>query len=134
MYLTFTVARWANRGAGLHLTNTTSVVHEVQSLSEIITVKYEDLKADPVKELRRVCEFVGLERTQQVLQAAAESASFGKMQSKEINEGPFGKVWPKDKLFCRRGQVGDYRKEMPQEALECFMKDAAPTLQQFGYV
>jgi hypothetical protein len=40
VYLTFTVARWANRGEGLHLTNTTSVVHEVQSLSEIITVKY----------------------------------------------------------------------------------------------
>src|SRR5580698_6689652 len=39
-YLTFTVARWANRGEGVHLTNTTSVVHEVQSLSEIITVKY----------------------------------------------------------------------------------------------
>ncbi len=40
IYLTFTVARWANRGEGLHFSNTTSVVHEVQSLSEIITVKY----------------------------------------------------------------------------------------------
>jgi hypothetical protein len=39
-YLTFTVARWADRGAGLHLWNTTSVVHEVQSLSELVTVKY----------------------------------------------------------------------------------------------
>ena len=40
MYLTFTVARWANRGAGLHLWDTTSVVHEVQALSELVTVKY----------------------------------------------------------------------------------------------
>jgi hypothetical protein len=40
IYLTFTVARWANRGEGLHLKDTTSVVHEVQSLSEIVTVKY----------------------------------------------------------------------------------------------
>jgi hypothetical protein len=40
VYLTFTVARWANRGAGLHFTNTASVVHEVQPLSELITVKY----------------------------------------------------------------------------------------------
>jgi hypothetical protein len=29
VYLPFTVARWANYGAGLHLWNTTSVVHEV---------------------------------------------------------------------------------------------------------
>ena len=40
VYLTFTVARWANRGAGLHLWDTTSVVHEVQALSELVTVKY----------------------------------------------------------------------------------------------
>ena len=45
MYLTFTVARWANRGAGLHLWDTTSVVHEVQALSELVTVKYVMEKA-----------------------------------------------------------------------------------------
>ena len=38
LYLTFTVARRA--GAGLRLWNTTSVVHEVQSLSDLVTVKY----------------------------------------------------------------------------------------------
>jgi hypothetical protein len=40
VYLTFTVARWANRGAGVHSWNSTSVVHEVQSLSDLVTVKY----------------------------------------------------------------------------------------------
>jgi hypothetical protein len=40
VYLTFTAARWLNRGGGLHFTDTTSVVHEVQTLSEIVTVKY----------------------------------------------------------------------------------------------
>jgi hypothetical protein len=40
VYLTFTTARWLNRGAGLHFWNTTSVVHEVQSLSDLVTVKY----------------------------------------------------------------------------------------------
>src|SRR5664280_2661157 len=40
VYLTFTVTRWAGRGAGLHFWNTTRVVHEVQSLSDLVTVKY----------------------------------------------------------------------------------------------
>ena len=40
VYLTFTVARWADRGAGVHLWNTTSVIHEVQTLSDLVTVKY----------------------------------------------------------------------------------------------
>lgn len=39
-YLAFTAARWANRGGGTRITSTTSVVQQVQSLSEIITVKY----------------------------------------------------------------------------------------------
>jgi hypothetical protein len=40
VYLTFTVAQWAKRGAGLHLWDTASVVHEVQPLAELVTVKY----------------------------------------------------------------------------------------------
>jgi hypothetical protein len=40
VYLTFTVAHWANRGSGLHFTDTATVIHEVQSLSELVTVKY----------------------------------------------------------------------------------------------
>jgi hypothetical protein len=40
VYLTFTAARWLNHGTGLHFWTTTSVVHEVQSLSELVTVKY----------------------------------------------------------------------------------------------
>jgi hypothetical protein len=40
VYLTFTITRWLNRGAGMHLWNTTAVVHEVQSLSDLVTVKY----------------------------------------------------------------------------------------------
>ena len=40
IYLTFTVAQWAKRGAGLHLWDTASVVHEVQPLAELVTVKY----------------------------------------------------------------------------------------------
>ena len=40
VYLTFTLTHWAGRGAGLHLWNTTSVIHEVQTLSDLVTIKY----------------------------------------------------------------------------------------------
>ena len=39
-YLTFTTARWLNHGSSQFFWNTTSVVHEVQSLSDLVTVKY----------------------------------------------------------------------------------------------
>lgn len=40
VYLTFTIANWLKRGTGLHQWNTASVVREVQSLSDLVTVKY----------------------------------------------------------------------------------------------
>lgn len=40
VYLTFTIARWTERGTGRHFWDTASVVHEVQTLSELVTVKY----------------------------------------------------------------------------------------------
>jgi len=40
VYLTFTAAHWLNHGGGRFFWNTTSVVHEVQSLSDLVTVKY----------------------------------------------------------------------------------------------
>lgn len=103
--------------------------------AEMIIVRYEDLKADPLKELQRVCEFSGLSRSDQVLNMAIQGASFKNMQAKEKTEGWFMNNFPKgkDKLFCRRGEVGSYQQEMPREALEAFMREATPMLRQCGY-
>jgi hypothetical protein len=38
--LTFTVTRWLNRSASAHMENTTDVVREIQTLSDLVTVKY----------------------------------------------------------------------------------------------
>ena len=40
VYLTFAVVRWIGHGAGLHFANTTNVVRQIQTLSDLVTVKY----------------------------------------------------------------------------------------------
>jgi hypothetical protein len=40
VYLTFTITRWSSRGSGRHFLNTASVVQQVQSLADLVTVKY----------------------------------------------------------------------------------------------
>ncbi len=40
VYLTFTIARWLGHGAGLHFGNTANVVRQIQTLSDLVTVKY----------------------------------------------------------------------------------------------
>lgn len=40
LYLGFNLPHWAGGKSGLQMWNTTSVVHEVQALSDLVTVKY----------------------------------------------------------------------------------------------
>ena len=102
--------------------------------AEMMTIRYEDLLADPVPELRRVCAFAGLERDPALLVAVVEQASFERMQVKERKAKEVaGQRLPAERLFFRRGQAGSYRDEMTAEALEAFMDQAGPTLRRFGY-
>jgi hypothetical protein len=100
---------------------------------EMIEIRYESLKRDPVAELRRFCVFAGLDRTDAVLGRAVEQASFQNMRAKEKTEGWDTVNWPKDKPFVRRGEVGSFKDEMPPDVLAAFVAEAGPTLSAKGY-
>jgi hypothetical protein len=102
--------------------------------ARMMVVRYEDLHRDPVKELRRFCEFVDVRRDEADLQLVAEKASFEKMRAKEARHGIGIAHWPRDQFSIRRGDVGSYRDEMPGNVLEAFVKDAGVTLRRLGYV
>jgi Sulfotransferase domain len=102
--------------------------------AEILTIRYEDLLENGVKEMQRLCEFVGIERDPSVLEAAVTNARFEEMRGLQ---GRFGAVndakWRPEKAFVRRGQSGSFRDEMPREVLEAFMAEAGPVLAEVGY-
>jgi hypothetical protein len=100
--------------------------------AEMLIVKYEDLQQGE-RELARFCAFVGIERDKALLEKVYEGASFAKMRLKEVQSGWDDPRWPKDKPFVRRGQIGSYKDEMPQEILEAFMSVAGETLHKCGY-
>jgi cephalosporin hydroxylase len=102
--------------------------------ARLIVVRYEDLKRDCLKELRRLCEFLEIEREDSWLQLVAEGAEFSRMQNKESTQGWANSAWPKDKKFVRRGEVGSYRDEMSPEVLDCFLAEASETLAKHGYL
>jgi len=105
--------------------------HQAQRL----VIKYEDLKDDTIKELRRFCAFAGVERDDAYLAMMARKASFEKMRQKEIRDGGVGILsWPKDTPFVRRGEVGSHKDEMPPDVLEAFLQDAGSTLRKLAYL
>ena len=102
--------------------------------AEMITIRFEDLKADPMAHLRRFCDFVGLERDDDALARAVKFASFDEMREREQRLGMDYRTWPKDKPFVRRGEVGSHKDEMPPEVLEEFLREAGGTLRKLGYL
>jgi len=50
--------------------------------AQMITIRHEDLQQDPVAQLRRFCQFVGLEADDTLLKLAAAGASFSSMRKK----------------------------------------------------
>jgi len=101
--------------------------------SRMITICYESLKRDPVSELRRFCEFVELDRTDELLKSAAEACAFTAMSEREKKIGWSTDVWPRDRAFVRRGKVGSFIDEMPQAVTAEFMRQARQTLIRAGY-
>lgn len=102
--------------------------------AQMLIIKYEDLKTNPVNELQRFCAFVGEKRDEAFLKLIAEKAAFEKMRQKEAANGMGLLAWPKEKAFVRRGEIGSYKDEMPPEILDIFLLDAEATLRKLGYL
>lgn len=107
-----------------------------QPQTQMLTVRYEDLIADTLGQLRRVCDFIGIDRSESMLQSAREQASFQAMRDKE--QTPLWVKRPKwkdaNEFFVRRGVVGSYKDEMSPEVLEALLDAAGPTLKKCGYL
>jgi hypothetical protein len=104
--------------------------------AEIMIIKYEDLKKNTAHELKRFCDFAGIERDQDFIKLVANSSVFEKLQAREkrLGQGATPSKWMEGKFFYRRGEVGGYKNEMPQNVLDCFIQQAAPTLDKLGYL
>jgi hypothetical protein len=101
--------------------------------AQMLVIRYEDLHADPVRQLQRCCEFAGEPRDTAFCERVAAHCTFAAMRAREQRFGWDNAAWPRDKPFIRRGLVGSYRDEMPPDVLTAFMAEAAPTLQKHGY-
>lgn len=102
--------------------------------AEILTVKYEDLLENPPREMRRVCDFVRVERSPEFLEIVSRKTSFSKMREKEEKNGWANPAWPSSRFFVRRGEVGSFRDEMPANVLSAFVAQAGDTLRACNYL
>jgi len=99
--------------------------------ADMIFVRYEDLLNDPLAEMKKVCKFINIERSDAYLEQSIATCSFDKMSKREKEQGWEG--WNKEKTFLRSGKIGDYKKEMIIEDTAFFNQMSAQVLKHFNY-
>lgn len=92
--------------------------------SEAMMMRYEDLRADPVSVLEKICGFIGMDSPRAEIEAAVENTRFEKMQERERSlksANPW--VTPGDpqnprSFKARKGTVGEAKTFFSADELE----------------
>lgn len=105
-------------------------------------LRYEDLRAGPHRELRRLLDFMNVQASDEQVNRAVEYAAFENMKNMEGKKQfrlAGGRMMPGDKnnpdsYKVRRAKVGGYRDYFSDEQVDAIDKQVADTLDPlFGY-
>jgi Sulfotransferase domain len=103
--------------------------------ADIIYIRYEDLKMNPVETLSKVCSFIETTIDSVLLNRIIMNCSFEKMRMKE--ESLFwgkSKDWRSGEYFLRRGEIGDFKNVFQGELLNYFEDQSRKSLIHFNYI
>lgn len=100
--------------------------------SKILVVRYEDLVRNCLKQLKRILDFLGMERTEDQFKLAEEASSFTNMQRIESEKGRLYKNEGPE-VFMRSGKSGDWKDFFRQEEKMIFKSREGQFLVKLGY-
>jgi len=115
---------------------------EADKVKKFHLLRYEDLRAHPREELRKLLDFLGVEATAADVNAAVEYSSYEnmkKMESRQQFRLAGGRMVPRDRdnpdsYKVRRAKVGGYRDYFTDEEVAAIDARLAGTLDPlFGY-
>jgi hypothetical protein len=100
---------------------------------DLLVLRYEELRAQPHDQARRIADFLGITADAELLDRAVFQCSFEQMKQREARLGWDNKKWPTDKAFVRRGKVGSHRDEMDAATRALFEHQSGNLLRALGY-
>ena len=103
-----------------------------ESTSKMLIVRYEDLVQDCPKELKRILEFIGINRTESQLKSAEKASCFKNMRRIECEKGRLYQNGGPD-IFMRSGKTGDWKDFFKREEKMIFKAREGQFLVKLGY-
>src|SRR5581483_4906755 len=102
----------------------------IAGTGNLLLVRYEDLRKDPVPGFARIAEFLGMDVKLDKIKAAVENNSIQKMRQKEDREPVRASIRGR---FVRDGAVRGWLSKLTPEQVRLIEKHAGKTLQRLGY-
>jgi len=101
---------------------------------QVLSVRYEDLQADPVEAFRAVFKFLDVpDLDDDRLEAAIESVRFDRMREAEEEHGLPGATGEQD-YFFRSGKTEGWKEELPGDVAQTIEEDHGEMMEALGYV
>ena len=107
-----------------------------QGKSGFALIRYEDLLADPVKELTELAQCLGIDPTRERIERAVRLSSASHMQSlekKQSQDWVATKGTRQDISFVREAKAGGWRKTLTPTAVKTIEDAWGETMKELGY-
>ena len=99
----------------------------------VLTVRYEDMAADPERAFAAVVRHIGAPLDRAVLARAIEAASFPVLAAMET-AGGFPERGPAQERFFREGRTGHWRESVPDAVADRVIRDQRVVMKRLKYL
>jgi len=99
----------------------------------VLTLRYEDLAADPMRHFSRAVAFLGLDHDADAIRRAIDFSAFDELRKQEQAAG-FGEKPNHTARFFRAGKTGDWRDQLTPAQVARIVADHGATMARFGYL
>lgn len=114
----------------------TSWLSTRQGKEGFLLLRYEDMLADPAREMAKVARLLGIDPTPERLTRAADLSSADRMRRLEKDQGDKWvqtRYTRQDKQFVRKAGSGDWRTKLPAESVQQIEAAWGDIMKTLGY-
>ncbi|MCB9948561.1 MAG: sulfotransferase domain-containing protein [Rhodospirillaceae bacterium] len=100
---------------------------------KVHVVRYEDMVRQPDDAFGSICRFLDMPATATQLRKAIDFSAFDVLSAQETEKGFRERVDPSTPFF-RKGRVGSWREELPDDLVARVIAAHRPAMRRFGYL
>jgi hypothetical protein len=105
--------------------------------ADILVIKYENLHTNPYHEIKKICDFLKISRSDDLINKVIDGSSFQRLKNSfATDEGLLHSDWKRkdSSKFFRKGKIGSYKTELTENLEEYLLKEAQNAMKIHNYL